>query len=72
MASSVLDSLVKMTCNILRELGENLKSDKDSKFETAANVADECKKVYLELEGELDGIDGLNKRDEVTYPSDRS
>jgi hypothetical protein len=50
-----------LTCNVLRELGDNLKKDERGKLcgegavRTAEGVVRECQRVFEELEGCIDG-----------------
>lgn len=50
-----------LTCNVLRELGDNLKKDERSKLcgegavRTTEGVVRECQRVFEELEGFIDG-----------------
>jgi hypothetical protein len=52
---------VALTCNVLRELGDNLKKDERSKLcgegavRTAEGVVRECQRVFEELDGCIDG-----------------
>jgi hypothetical protein len=52
---------VSLTCNVLRELGDNLKKDEqrglcsNNAVATAERVMKECMKVFVELEAALDG-----------------
>jgi hypothetical protein len=52
---------VALTCDVLRELGDNLKQDEQSKLcstnavNTAEGIIQECMKVFRALEGVLDG-----------------
>lgn len=56
-----IGSDVALTCSVLRELGDNLKKDEQSRLynmravETAEGVIGECMKVFTELEGAIDG-----------------
>lgn len=58
---------VALTCNVLRELGENLKKDERGKLcgegavRTAEGVVRECQKVFEELEGCIDGTRAGNE-----------
>lgn len=52
---------VALTCSVLRELGENLKKDEQSRLcnenavKTAEGVVKECMRVFEDLDGALDG-----------------
>lgn len=55
---------VALTCNVLRELGDNFKKDEQTKLcnnnaiAAAEKVIAECKKVFTDLESALDGDSG--------------
>lgn len=58
-----LSSDVSLTCNILRQFGENLQQDEQTRFcseqafETAQEVLGECERVFMQIDGAIDASD---------------
>lgn len=62
---------VALTCSVLRELGDNLKKDEESKLcsnhavQTAESAVNECRRVFTDLEAALD-VKALERGGDLT------